>query len=50
LNALPKRVAILGGGAAGLGALKALLDLPEAHRRGRVIDLYKARSEIGSIW
>ncbi|ORY88950.1 hypothetical protein BCR35DRAFT_350474 [Leucosporidium creatinivorum] len=46
----PKRIAIVGGGVAGLGALKALLDLPVHAQQGWVIDLFEERSRLGGIW
>ncbi|GAA5845804.1 hypothetical protein JCM9279_002380 [Rhodotorula babjevae] len=45
-----KRVAIVGAGTGGLGALIALLDLPEEMRRGWTIELLERREDVGGIW
>ncbi|PCH40373.1 FAD/NAD(P)-binding domain-containing protein [Wolfiporia cocos MD-104 SS10] len=45
-----KSIAIVGAGSAGLGALKALLDLPEEVREGWEIVLYEARRDVGGLW
>ncbi|KDQ62147.1 hypothetical protein JAAARDRAFT_121811 [Jaapia argillacea MUCL 33604] len=46
----PKSIAIVGGGTAGLAALKALLDLPEDVRQDWKIDLFEQRRDVGGIW
>lgn len=45
-----KRVAIVGGGTAGLGNLISLLSLPESVRQGWQIDLFEQREDVGGIW
>lgn len=45
-----KRIAIVGGGSAGLGVLRALLDLPQEIRAAWEIDLYEQRDNVGGIW
>ncbi|PCH41963.1 dimethylaniline monooxygenase [Wolfiporia cocos MD-104 SS10] len=45
-----KSIAIIGGGSAGLGMLKAALDLPESIREDWEVVLYERRRDIGGIW
>ncbi|GAA5915817.1 hypothetical protein JCM8208_006874 [Rhodotorula glutinis] len=45
-----KRIAIVGAGTGGLGALIALLDLPEEVRRGWTIEVLERREDVGGIW
>ncbi|KAK4700206.1 hypothetical protein P7C70_g6043, partial [Phenoliferia sp. Uapishka_3] len=44
------RIAIVGGGSAGLGALLGLLDLPESVKDGWDIALYESRADVGGVW
>lgn len=46
----PKSIAVVGGGTAGIAALKALLDLPESTRRNWTIDLFEQREDLGGVW
>ncbi|GAA5828557.1 hypothetical protein JCM11251_000849 [Rhodosporidiobolus azoricus] len=46
----PKRVGIIGAGTGGVGALLALLDLPESTRRGWTIEVLEKRGDVGGIW
>ncbi|KAM0748925.1 FAD/NAD(P)-binding domain-containing protein, partial [Meredithblackwellia eburnea MCA 4105] len=45
-----KRIAIVGAGSAGLGALAALQTLPEDLRSSWTIDLFEERRGLGGIW
>lgn len=45
-----KSIAIVGAGSAGLGALKAILDLPEETRAGWEVILFEQRRDVGGIW
>jgi len=45
-----KTVVIIGGGSAGLGALKALLDLPHDIRASWNISLFDEREDVGGVW
>ena len=50
-NAPRKRIAIIGGGTAGVSALKALLvDFPESSQRGWEVVLFEQRSGVGGVW
>ncbi|EJD51206.1 FAD/NAD(P)-binding domain-containing protein [Auricularia subglabra TFB-10046 SS5] len=45
-----KRIAIVGAGAGGIAALKALAELPERMRRGWHIVAFEQRDAVGGIW
>ncbi|KAI0032085.1 FAD/NAD(P)-binding domain-containing protein [Vararia minispora EC-137] len=45
-----KRIAIVGMGAGGISALKALLALPEEMREGWEIVAFEQREEVGGLW
>jgi ribulose 1,5-bisphosphate synthetase/thiazole synthase len=45
-----KSILIVGGGSAGLAALKTLFDLPERTRGNWEILLYEQRDDVGGIW
>jgi hypothetical protein len=45
-----KSILVIGGGSAGLGALKVLLDIPSHARSKWEIVLYEQRHDIGGIW
>lgn len=45
-----KSIAIVGAGAAGQAALKALLDLPASTRRDWDIVVYERRAHVGGVW
>lgn len=49
-NEPTKSIAIVGAGSAGLGALKAILDLPAETRAGWEVILYEERRDVGGIW
>ncbi|KAI0050813.1 FAD/NAD(P)-binding domain-containing protein [Auriscalpium vulgare] len=51
VSAPSKRIAIVGAGTGGVGALKALIgDLPEEARQGWEIVLFEQRRDVGGIW
>lgn len=46
-----KRIAIIGGGTAGLAALKTFVyDIPKAENEEWEITLYERRERIGGVW
>ncbi|EJT99658.1 FAD/NADP-binding domain-containing protein [Dacryopinax primogenitus] len=45
-----KRIAVLGGGAAGLAVLKVLLELPQVRDKSWHVVCYEAREDIGGVW
>ncbi|GAA6035458.1 hypothetical protein JCM8097_000264 [Rhodosporidiobolus ruineniae] len=45
-----KRVGVIGAGTGGIGALLALLDLPESTREGWTIEVLERREDVGGIW
>ncbi|PCH40375.1 dimethylaniline monooxygenase [Wolfiporia cocos MD-104 SS10] len=45
-----KSIAIVGAGSAGLGVLKAILDLPESIREDWEVVLYEQRRAVGGVW
>ncbi|CCL98935.1 uncharacterized protein FIBRA_00942 [Fibroporia radiculosa] len=45
-----KSIAIVGAGSAGLGVLKAILDLPLDIRSGWEVVLYERRRDVGGLW
>ncbi|KZO90660.1 FAD/NAD(P)-binding domain-containing protein [Calocera viscosa TUFC12733] len=45
-----KRIAIIGGGAAGLAVLKVLLELPQVRDKTWHVVCYEARDDIGGVW
>ncbi|KZV73409.1 FAD/NAD(P)-binding domain-containing protein [Peniophora sp. CONT] len=45
-----KRIAIVGTGAAGIGTLKAIMDLDEELRRGWTVVAFEERAGVGGIW
>lgn len=45
-----KRIAIVGTGAAGIGTLKAIMDLDEELRRGWTVVAFEERVGVGGIW
>lgn len=47
---IPKSVAVIGAGSAGLAMLKAPFDLPETTRDGWRIVLYEQRGDVGGVW
>lgn len=47
---ITKRIAIVGGGTAGIGQLIALTSLPESVRKGWQIDLFEQREDVGGVW
>ncbi|TFK48725.1 FAD/NAD(P)-binding domain-containing protein [Heliocybe sulcata] len=50
-DAPPKKaIAIVGAGTGGIGALKALLDLPEEVREGWKIDVLEQTAHVGGMW
>lgn len=44
------RIAIIGGGPAGVSFLKGLTDVPVRYRKDRTVDLFDSREAIGGIW
>ncbi|GAA6019763.1 hypothetical protein JCM10207_009255 [Rhodosporidiobolus poonsookiae] len=50
LSPRSKRVAIIGAGTSGLGALLALLDLPADVRRGWEVEVLERRADVGGVW
>jgi cation diffusion facilitator CzcD-associated flavoprotein CzcO len=44
------KIAIIGGGAAGLASLKVLLETPEYKSGLWQLVLYEAREDVGGIW
>jgi len=49
-NHRPKRVGVVGGGTAGLGALIGILDVPEKARAGWEVELLERRADVGGLW
>lgn len=45
-----KRIGVVGGGTAGLGALIGMLDVPERAREGWAIELLEKREDVGGLW
>ncbi|KZV73407.1 FAD/NAD(P)-binding domain-containing protein [Peniophora sp. CONT] len=45
-----KRIAIVGAGAAGIGTLKAIMDLHEEMRRGWSVVAFEERAGVGGVW
>lgn len=45
-----KRIAIVGAGTAGIGALIGLKNVPEEVRAGWEIDLFERREDVGGVW
>ncbi|KAI0313786.1 FAD/NAD(P)-binding domain-containing protein [Amylostereum chailletii] len=46
----PKRIAIVGAGAAGISHLKAIAELPEDIRRGWEVVAFEERHSVGGVW
>ncbi|VDC06650.1 unnamed protein product [Peniophora sp. CBMAI 1063] len=45
-----KRIAVVGAGAAGIGTLKAIMDLDEEMRRGWSVVAFEERVGVGGLW
>ncbi|KAI0027605.1 FAD/NAD(P)-binding domain-containing protein [Vararia minispora EC-137] len=45
-----KRIAVVGMGASGISALRAIMDLPEGLRAGWEVVAYEQRDDVGGIW
>ncbi|KZT54269.1 FAD/NAD(P)-binding domain-containing protein [Calocera cornea HHB12733] len=45
-----KRIAVIGGGAAGLAVLKVLLEQPQVRDKSWHVVCYEARDDIGGVW